>query len=170
VKFLIYFIFSIIILLFTSDLGYSQKVKKSSYVILTDSSSAYKIFKNKRVSTLDKKEIDEIESMVLENVKYHNANEEIFFKKVVLNNPNSNYNKSNFFIEDITKYKRQYLAVSNDLGEKEVYVGFFCEIDADDMDAWKEKIFIVHDGGNCFFHIKLNLTKHICYEFFVNGY
>ena len=64
--------------------------------------------------------------------------------------------------------KRQYVAVINEKGEKEVWVNFFC----DDWgnDNWESDILIVHDGGNCYFNLKVNLTNKSYSELGINGY
>ncbi len=64
-------------------------------------------------------------------------------------------------------YKRQYIAVLNDNGEKEVWINGFC----DTWDkAWKTEILLVKDGGNCYFNLKINLVTGTCFEVSVNGY
>jgi hypothetical protein len=87
----------------------------------------------------------------------------------------SNYNqklssnlKSNYSIDFVKfKYKRQYMAVVNGKGQKEVWVNGFCNT----WDKqWKKEIVIVQDGGNCYFNLKINLTTKECFEVSVNGY
>ena len=64
-------------------------------------------------------------------------------------------------------YKRQYVAVLNNRGEKEVWVNCFCNT----WDSrWKKELFLVEDGGNCFFNLKINLTTKKCFDVSVNGY
>ena len=65
------------------------------------------------------------------------------------------------------KYKRQYIAVLNDQGQKEVWVNGFCNAGKTE---WKNEILLVDDGGNCYFNLKLNLVSKECYEVMVNGY
>ena len=63
-------------------------------------------------------------------------------------------------------YKRQYMVVLNKKGEKEVWVNCFCwNYGAD----WRNTIVSVDDGGNCFFNLKINLTKKEYYNFDING-
>lgn len=64
-------------------------------------------------------------------------------------------------------YKRQYVAVTNDEGEKIVWINCFCQTDGEN---WKTSIIMVHDGGSCYFHLKVNLTKGVYYDFWMNGY
>jgi hypothetical protein len=65
------------------------------------------------------------------------------------------------------KYNMQYMAVLNKKGEKEVWVNAFCDAG---KKQWKTEIVLVQDGGNCFFNLKINLTKGYCFEISVNGY
>jgi hypothetical protein len=67
---------------------------------------------------------------------------------------------------DLKRYKRQYVAVINNKGEKEIWINFFCnDCDKD----WKKEIIIVKDGGDCFFNLKINLTTKKYYDFMING-
>jgi hypothetical protein len=64
-------------------------------------------------------------------------------------------------------YKRQYIAVFNNKGEKEIWVNGFCNTW---NKRWKEELIFVHDGGNCYFNLKINLSTKNCYQISVNGY
>jgi hypothetical protein len=66
---------------------------------------------------------------------------------------------------DLNKYKRQYIAVINKNGEKEVWVNCFCQYD----ETWTRNVVVVLDGGNCYFNLKINLSKNKYYDFYVNG-
>lgn len=65
------------------------------------------------------------------------------------------------------KYKRQYMAVVNKIGQKVVWVNGFCNTW---NKQWKKEIVFVQDGGNCYFNIKINLTTKECFGVSVNGY
>jgi hypothetical protein len=64
------------------------------------------------------------------------------------------------------KYFRQYVAAKNLDGEKLVWINFFCEEYYNPSD----EIYIMEgaDGGNCFFQVKVNLTKEDCYFYMEN--
>ena len=87
----------------------------------------------------------------------------------------NNYNKifssdnKQYFSIDFTKqkFKRQYVATINKNGDKEVWINCLCQTHGDD---WKTSIIMVDDGGNCYFNLKINLTKDKCYDLVVNGY
>jgi hypothetical protein len=64
------------------------------------------------------------------------------------------------------KYYKQFVAVINSKGEKEVWVECFCKIsDA----SWKTEPVIVKDGGNCYFYVKINLTTGLVSNFGINS-
>jgi hypothetical protein len=95
--------------------------------------------------------------------------------EVILDKFVNSYNKdisadsnSQYYIIDLKrmKYKRQYIAVVNHDGEKEVWINFLC---VTHNDNWKKELIFANDGGSCFFRIKINLAKEICYDLFVNG-
>jgi hypothetical protein len=67
---------------------------------------------------------------------------------------------------DLKRYKRQYVAVINNKGEKEIWINFFCN---DWYMDWKKEIIIVKDGGDCFFNLKINLTTRKYYDLMING-
>jgi len=70
------------------------------------------------------------------------------------------------FVIDLKKYKRQYIAVINSKGEKEVWVNCFCDTWKKN---WRKELIFVLDGGNCYFNLKINLTKGEYYDLMVNG-
>lgn len=68
-------------------------------------------------------------------------------------------------------YKKQYIAVTNAKGEKEVWANCFCKAIEKRIEFvdWKKIPVKVIDGGNCFFNVKLNLAKRKAYDLKVNS-
>lgn len=68
-------------------------------------------------------------------------------------------------------YKKQYIAVTNAKGEKEVWANCFCKAIEKRIEfvEWKKIPVKVIDGGNCFFNVKLNLSKRKAYDLKVNS-
>ena len=64
------------------------------------------------------------------------------------------------------KYKKQLVVVLNPKGEKEIWINCFCRVTNNN---WKKEIILVDDGGNCFFSLKINLTKRVYYNLQING-
>lgn len=68
-------------------------------------------------------------------------------------------------------YKKQYIAVLNAKGEKEVWANCFCKAIEKRIEFvdWKKIPVKVIDGGNCFFNVKLNLAQRKTYDLKVNS-
>ena len=66
----------------------------------------------------------------------------------------------------LSAYRRQYVAVINGKGQKEIWVNFFCATFNHD---WKHHVVIVDDGGVCFFQLWINLTLKKAYDLIPNG-
>ena len=76
-------------------------------------------------------------------------------------------------------YYRQYVFYKNSQGDLMVYINAFCEIFQLPVDSsgiwirkpydWKKNLLIVQDGGDCYWTIKINLTKKMYFDFYVNG-
>jgi hypothetical protein len=64
-------------------------------------------------------------------------------------------------------YTKQCIATKNNKGEIEVWIN--CACDGIGKDCFKYFIGRVHDGGPCFFKLKMNLTKKECFDVLVNG-
>jgi hypothetical protein len=106
-----------------------------------------------------------VDSLLKKCIDKYNVEAEKEFKQIVGENSNYKPNKEDFVI-DIEKYKRQYFVITNSKGEKEVWVNCFCNSWKKD---WRKELIRVKDGGNCYFQVKVNLTKKKCYELIVNG-
>jgi len=72
---------------------------------------------------------------------------------------------------DLCKYKLQYMPLTDSTGDRKVYISGFCN-DAymEELDSWKKDLVIVDDGGSCFFHVTINLSRKEYEHLFVNGY
>ena len=71
---------------------------------------------------------------------------------------------------DLKKYKLQYIPFIDRKGDRKVYINSFCVSDWDDFNYWKQTLVFVEDGGSCFFHLTVNLTRNKYEEFQTNGY
>jgi len=79
---------------------------------------------------------------------------EPILKKAIIEH-NDGLDKDSRFRLKLDGYKRQYVAILNEKGEKEVWINFFCQ--DFEFDKWQTEIPLVDDGGSCFFNIKVNL-------------
>jgi hypothetical protein len=117
-------------------------------VLIFDKKRHKQLFDNTvKPADLSNVELSKIENIIYERVK--------------------KYNKSNNYpIKTPEKYFKQFIAITNSKGEKEVWINCCCEVEPD---IWKKDIESVNDGGICFFQLKINLTKDKITEFNVNG-
>jgi hypothetical protein len=65
----------------------------------------------------------------------------------------------------LSVYKRQYIAIVNGRGQKEVQINFFC----DPPNDWRKNVSIVFDGGVCVLKLRINLTLRKAYDLIPNG-
>ncbi|HAS44793.1 MAG TPA: hypothetical protein DCS93_30215 [Microscillaceae bacterium] len=121
-------------------------------------------FEDAQQAPLHLQELKLIESILVEAVQTYNKEREKQFAQYKAKYPEDALNKQQFVI-NLAEYKRQYVAVVNKQGQKEVWINCFC---ADGFD-WKRAIVTVLDGGKCFFNLKINLAQKKYYDFAVNG-
>lgn len=133
--------------------------------ILPYDASQYWVFKECKPADLTNNDLKQIETILNECIKDYNPEREIQFQEINDKHPELKLDKKNFVI-DLTLYKRQYVAVLNSKGEKEVWVNCFC---SNGNENWKENLVFVKDGGNCYFNLKINLTTGKYCELIVNG-
>jgi len=121
-------------------------------------------FEGAQKASLNTQELKLIESILFEAIQTYNVERAKQFAQYKTKYPNDALDKKQFLI-DLAEYKRQYIAVVNKQGQKEVWINCFC---TDDF-AWKREIVTVLDGGKCFFNLKINLTQKQYFDFAVNG-
>ncbi|MBC7875170.1 MAG: hypothetical protein H7Y01_14295, partial [Ferruginibacter sp.] len=119
------------------------------YAIITFDEKQTYLFRNARAGNLSAGEIEIIEVLLGEVVTQYN-------KEV--------QGKSGQ-IKPLEKYKRQFVPVMNQRGEKEVWVNCFCG----SWDNWQQELVMVDGGGSCFFNVKINLSEKKTYDLIVNG-
>jgi len=77
------------------------------------------------------------------------------------------------------KYHRQYTFYTDSNNDSIVFINAFCRVMNIPIDSagtwilrpydWKNTFMMVNDGGDCFWSIKINLTKKTYFDFMVNG-
>lgn len=140
-------------------------VDTSVVAILKFDTTQYWVFKDSKPTDLTNDDLQKIETILNKCISDYNPDQERQFIEISNKHPEYKLDKKNFTI-DLTRYKRQYVAVLNSKGEKEVWVNCFCgEWESND----RNRILQVEDGGNCYFNLKINLTKGEYYELMVNG-
>ncbi|OGX90799.1 hypothetical protein [Hymenobacter coccineus] len=71
------------------------------------------------------------------------------------------------YLINLANYKRQLITVTNAKSEKVVWINCFYREGS--HASWRHQLIEVDDGGNCYFNIKLNLTRRTWYDVMVNG-
>lgn len=111
--------------------------------------------------------LTETDKRILNNILIKAAYEQNIEQRKLVNrikgqHPKSEINEE-FWIIDLNKYKRQYIAVINNKGEKEVWVHCFCG------DYNSNKVSIMRDAGSCDLQLKINLSTNTYYDFETSG-
>lgn len=140
-------------------------IDTSVIAVLPFDTSYHWLFRDAKPAYLNGDDIRKTETLLKECLADHNLEQEDLFKELDARNPDDRLDRNHFVI-DLARYKRQYTAVVNAKGEKEVWVNCFCSEPGYD---WKKQILGVADGGNCYFNLKINLATGNCYDFQVNG-
>ena len=133
-------------------------------ILSSDIILKYIFNKNCIKSKLNNEEVATVDLLLRKCIDNYNIKAEKEFRQISLNNPSFIPNRENFVI-DVEKYKRQYIVVKNSQGEKEIWINCFCS----KRKNWRKELIKVDDGGNCYFNLKINLTKRKYYDLAVNG-
>jgi len=123
------------------------------------------VFKDCSPADLTNDDLIQIERLLRDCIDKYNSVQEKRFSEIKAKYSGHIFYKEHFVI-DIKLYRRQYIAVTNKAGEREVWINCFCD---KDEAYWKTGIVEVLDGGNCYFNLRINLTKGIYFELMVNG-
>lgn len=136
------------------------EVGPADYVILKYQPQWHWLFKNVRAAELSNSEFLEIENFL--KVAIHESNEAQKAELKTYNKNNSQNQRTTTGYElQLEGYKRQYVPVFNENGQKEVFINFFC----DEFNDWETELVQVEDGGNCYYNFKVNLvTKEYLLE------
>ncbi len=143
----------------------TYKIDTSVVAILSFDTTQYWVFKDSKATNLTNDDLQKIETILHKCINDYNPDQERQFKEINDKHPDYKLDKKNFII-NLTRYKRQYVAILNSKGEKEVWVNCFCGAGNQN---WKKNLIFVEDGGNCYFNLKINLTTGQYYELMVNG-
>lgn len=111
-----------------------------------------------RKATLDKNDLRRIDEILAQCAADYNQKQEAAFEK--WHQLDSALTKDDFLI-NLADYYRQYIPITNEENEKEVWVNAFCYHAGD---AWKTEVIKVEGGGKCYFNVKINLTRGTYYN------
>lgn len=125
-----------------SDKNYKIENLKSALEELNNSKTKNQLFDGKKEITIDEDEISFLNLLLVSSLKTYNS------KK-----PRSER-------IDLTEYRIYYVPMLNDKNEKLIFVSGYC---ADKNEEWFDlaDLFMIRDGGNCYFKSVINLTQKI---------
>ena len=96
---------------------------------------------------LDEMELLVIESLVMQAVDEHNIKMKDKYKDDSV---------LTYRMIELQNYKRQYIPVKDEKGNKYIWVNCFCDDFGID---WRNEIVLVMDGGDCYFNFYINLSE-----------
>ena len=121
-------------------------------------------FKERKDAPLNRNDFFVLDKLVHKAIQSYNNIQKSLYESHLKELPDKNIYDEQFLIE-LPKYKRQYFCALNDRGEKIVWVNCFCG----NEDYWKTEEVFVFDGGNCYFHMMINLSTKQVSGFGTNG-
>ncbi|HEY2349708.1 MAG TPA: hypothetical protein VGH64_11855 [Puia sp.] len=147
--------------------NYGQSSSPDRYVILPFDKMTYTSLPAECTqATLNNEDFANIDRVLSFCVNKYNRSQTTVYREIVKKLPDQDLRIDDYVI-DLKRYYRQYMVVYNKNGEKEVWVNCFCNIQS--LGYWREKAVIVMGGGNCFFNVRINLTRKSFSDFMVNG-
>jgi len=156
----------------------SIHIDTSRYAVLKFDTIAklYGIFeKNYKPAVLSDVEIAEIQDLLTKRVMQYNDTAYSAYKKDSIESKKRHPGSTAYDGRIIhpEKYYHQLIAAINSKGQKEVWINCFCDTylipSHSDRSYWRKHIFMVMDGGACFFHLRINLGTKTIYRFYVNS-
>lgn len=148
----------------TADSVSSAPFDTSTIAIIPYDSIKHLQFIEGRQAVVTKAEVAELNNLFSRCVSGFNVGAEKNYIEDKKKFPGDQLKKDSYVLA-IDRYKRQYIAVINEKGEKVVWINCYCSNEA----HVSKDVEIVLDGGNCYFNLKVNLTDKKCSEFSVNG-
>jgi len=137
-------------------------LRDTSISIITDSIETRHFSKNNSLWTPTKIQLDQIDSILIKAI-----------------NDTLETTNNDFKIKNIKGFYKQYVCYKDNNGDLIVFINAFCHLLHMPVDSsgvlmmktvdWKNKILVVEDGGACFWRIRINLTRKIYFDFFING-
>jgi hypothetical protein len=124
-----------------------------------DSTDHWTPFRNAKQAELSRDEARLIDTIFFKEINYYNQR---LRKETSVSDSILKYNQIDI---NHRLYKRQYIVVISESGDKEVWINCFCSHEKD----WRTRIIDGLGGGSCFFMLTINLTKKTCDRFYVNA-
>jgi len=142
------------------------------YTVIELDSSNQHLFENTTPTNLKFYEIQMLDSIIKYAIADHNQKAKDDYQKLMTYSPGMEDNEEGYLL-DYQDYYRQFIPYINERGEKVVNVSCFCDITNMNGDLeglnWRTDLIQVNDGGNCYFHLVVNLTLKTFAHLMVNG-
>ena len=156
-----------LILLAYPSVSQTAPIQKNGYVVLPYD-AAHPVMKalfteKVKKADLDKRELEQVDTLLKKCINDYNMLEEIQFQK--WQELDSSTARNEFFI-NLATYQKQYVPVTNERGQKIVWVNAFCYVAGD---TWQKELVKEDDGGKCFFNVKINLVTRMIYNLSINN-
>ena len=131
-----------------------------------DTAKYYSFPKNSDSTVLSEEDLDEVDSLFRSAVRAYNDEKRPLLPQFY---KNFGIRDSTQILIDLKTYKRQYFPFEDVNGERVVFINCFCTRWRK-APYWKTIEETVDDGGPCYFHLTVNLSKKIWSDFMANGY
>lgn len=114
----------------------------------------YRFSKGKQRFTPTRKEIDQAETALKNDLRSLNKNL-------------INQSSSPIIHKKLSRYKRQYFGYTDENGDRMLFINCFWN---KTIDSFLDGIIIMLDGGSYYWSVKFNLTKGELFDLMINGY
>ena len=123
----------------------------SSYFALSNMSKSYKVFP-KEYKVYELENYERFTPKKSDITKYNGIIEEFISSKKE--------------VRELTDYNVQYFGFIDENGHKNILGNYICKENQDI--GWTKDLFLVLDGGNCYFNLKVDLDQSNVFDFQVN--
>ncbi|MDT0651900.1 hypothetical protein [Autumnicola edwardsiae] len=142
-------------------------IEDSLYSIVNYNQEMSYPFESGEPTDLRLEEIRNVEEILERAVKENNGLQKEALKEQNAENPENKWTETGFELEK-KNYYRQYVPIINEKGEKVVWVNLSCRKLPEN---WQTELLPpVADGGNCYFNVKINLTRNTYLDLRINSY
>jgi hypothetical protein len=87
--------------------------------------------------------------------------------KIYIVQNSSTLTHDNTSIENYDEFYKQVYGLINKNADKIIFLNCFCNVENNEF--WKEHTVSVKGGGKCYFSIKVNMTDHKLFDFWINA-
>lgn len=171
-KVIVSIIFAVGVLFLACNPASVQLQEPEKYAVIELDSTTRQLYENTTPSDLKFYEIQLVDTIIKYAIADYNQKSADEFQKLLLYSPGMKDSQEHY-IMDFDEYYRQYVPYINEDGEKVVSVHCFCNVDGLSGETkglnWRKDLIQINDGGNCFFHLDVNISHRTFAHLMVNG-